>query len=50
MNWKTVYRCGFICSLFFMAGIVLDIIVGIVTGGDVSALLRTAVDRYAEFR
>ncbi len=33
-----------------MAGIVLDIIVGNVTGGDVSALPRTAVDRYAEFR
>lgn len=50
MSWKTVYRCGFICSLLFMAGIVLDIIVGNVTGGDVSALPRTAVDRYAEFR
>ncbi len=33
MNWKTLYRCGFICSLLFIAGIVLDIIVGNVTGG-----------------
>lgn len=50
MNWKPFYRCGFICSFIFIAGMVLDIIVGNVTGGDVSALPRTAVDRYAEFR
>ncbi len=50
MQWKPVYRCGAICAIIFLAGIILDMVAGNVTGGDVSALPQTAIDRFEEFQ
>jgi hypothetical protein len=37
-------------TLFALVGILLDIIVGSITGGDLSALPQTAIDRFVQFR
>jgi hypothetical protein len=41
---------GGIAAIIAIAGILLDIIVGSLTGGNLSAIPQTAVDRFAQFR
>ena len=47
---KGAYTLGAITTIIALAGILADVIIGTVTGGNLSALPQTAVDRFAEFR
>jgi hypothetical protein len=49
-QWKTIYRLGAITAIIVLLGIILDMVVGSVTGGDVAALPKTAVDRFNQFK
>jgi hypothetical protein len=48
-QWKSIYTLGGIVTIIALAGILLDIIIGSVTGGNLSALPQTAIDRFAQF-
>lgn len=45
-QWKTIYTIGAITTLIVLCGIVLDMVVGAVTGADITALPQTAIDRF----
>jgi hypothetical protein len=49
-QWNSVYILGGITTIIALSGIVLDVILGSVTGGNLSALPQTAVDRFAQFQ
>jgi hypothetical protein len=49
-NWRGVYITGGIATIIALTGIILDVIVGSTTGGNLSALPQTAVDRFAQFQ
>jgi hypothetical protein len=44
-QWKTIYKVGAVTSIIFICGIILDMVVGSVTGGDLAALPQTAIER-----
>jgi hypothetical protein len=48
-QWKTIYKVGAVTTIIFICGIILDMIVGSVTGGNVAALPQTAIERFNEF-
>ena len=48
-QWKSIYTLGGIVTIIALAGILLDIIIGNVTGGNLSALPQTAIERFAQF-
>lgn len=49
-QWNSVYILGGIATIIGLIGILLDVIFGIVTGGNLSALPQTAIDRFALFQ
>ncbi|MCX6121582.1 MAG: DUF4386 family protein [Ignavibacteriales bacterium] len=49
-QWKNIYTLGGIAAVIALMGILLDIIVGSISGGNLSALPQTAIDRYAQFQ
>ena len=49
-QWKNIYIVGGIATIIALIGIVLDVIFGSVTGGNLSALPQTAIDRFAQFQ
>ena len=49
-QWKTLYKAGATATFIVLVGIILDMVIGNITGGDVSALPQTAVDRFNQFR
>jgi len=49
-QWKTIYKIGAVTTIIVLCGIILDIVVGSVTGGDVAALPQTAIERYNQFK
>jgi len=49
-NFKTICVLGGISTSIVLLGILLDMAVGMVTGGDVSALPQTAVERYNQLQ
>ena len=49
-QWRGIYIIGGITAIIGLIGIVLDVIFGSVTGGNLSALPQTAVDRFAQFQ
>ncbi len=48
-QWKSIYTFGGITTIIALAGISLDVLIGNITGGNLSALPQTAIDRFAEF-
>lgn len=48
-QWKSIYRLGAVTAIIGLVGITVDVVIGILTGGDLSALPQTAVERFAEF-
>ncbi len=48
-QWKSIYTLGGIFTITALAGVMIDVIIGNVTGGDLSALPQTAIDRFAQF-
>lgn len=49
-QWNGIYILGGISTIIALIGIVLDVVVGSSTGGNLSALPQTAVDRFAQFQ
>jgi len=49
-QWNGIYILGGISTIIALIGIVLDVVVGLSTGGNLSALPQTAVDRFAQFQ
>lgn len=47
--WKVIYKIGAITTIIVLSGIVLDMIVGSITGGNVATLPQTAVERFNQF-
>lgn len=48
-QFKSIYLIGAITTIIVLCGIVLDMIVGTITGGDISSLPQTAIDRFNQF-
>ncbi|HCE58058.1 MAG TPA: hypothetical protein DER09_09600 [Prolixibacteraceae bacterium] len=46
---SSIYLIGAVTTIIVLCGIVIDIIVGSITGGDISALPQTAAERFAQF-
>lgn len=49
-EWKNIYRIGAAATILVLAGIILDVVAGNVTGGNISQLPHTATDRFNQFR
>ena len=49
-QWKVIYKVGAKTTIIVLCGIVLDMIVGSVTGGNVADLPQTAVERFIQFK
>jgi len=48
-QWNVIYRIGAISALIVVSLALLDIIIGTSLGGDLTALPKTAVDRFNQF-
>jgi len=43
---RLIYKIGAFATIFVLAGILLDIVVGTITGGDITSLPKTAIERF----
>lgn len=48
-QWKSIYTLGAIATIIALIGALLDVIIGNITGGNLSALPQTAVERFIQF-
>ena len=48
-QWHSIYNLGVLATIIALLGILLDVVIGIVTGGNLSGLPQTAIDRFTEF-
>lgn len=49
-GWRTIYQVGAITTIIVLAGIILDMVVGIITGGNIAELPQTAIERFNQFK
>lgn len=49
-QWKSIYIFGGVIAFIAIIGTILDVIIGTSTGGDLSTIPQTAIDRFAEFQ
>jgi len=49
-QWKSVYIFGGVAAILSLIAVVLDIFIGSATGGNLSELPQTAVERFAQFQ
>jgi hypothetical protein len=49
-QWRSICTMGGTFTILALVGIVFDVIVGSITGGNLSALPQTAVERFAQFQ
>lgn len=49
-QWKTIYKAGAVTTIIVLCGIILDMVVGTITGGNISELPQTAIERYSQFK
>lgn len=49
-HWNSIYRIGAVSTVVVLIGIVIDIVVGSSSGGNLTALPQTAVERFEQFR
>lgn len=47
-QWRSIYILGGVATIIGLAGILLDVTIGIVTGGNLSALPQTAIARFTQ--
>lgn len=45
-QWRNICKTGAIATIFVLAGIILDMVMGSVTGGNIAALPQTAIERF----
>ena len=48
-QWNSIYTLGSLATIIALLGILVDVVIGNVTGGNLSALPQTAIDRFIEF-
>jgi len=49
-QWKTIYKMGAVTTIIVLCGIILDMIVGTITGGNIAELPQTAIERFNQFK
>lgn len=49
-QWKNIYRIGAVTTIVVLCGIILDIIIGNITSGNLAELPQTAVERFYQFK
>jgi hypothetical protein len=49
-QWKTIYKIGAVTTIIVLCGIILDIVAGSSTGGNITALPHTAIERFTQFK
>jgi hypothetical protein len=49
-QWKSIYLLGGIFAILSLAAVVVDIFIGSATGGNLTELPQTAVERFAQFQ
>ncbi len=49
-QWKTIYKIGAVTTIIVLCGIILDMVVGTITGGNISELPQTAIERFSQFK
>ena len=50
VQWKSIYILGGIAAILSLIAVVADIVIGSSTGGNLSALPQTAIERFAQFQ
>ena len=48
-QWESIYFLGGIAGVVTLAGILLDLLIGTITGGNLTTLPQTAADRFIQF-
>lgn len=48
-QWKSIYFLGGITTIIVLVGAFLDVAIGNITGGNLSALPQTAIERFVQF-
>lgn len=48
-QWKSLYTLGGFATIIALTGISIDVVLGNILGGDLSALPQTAIERYIQF-
>jgi hypothetical protein len=48
-QWKIIFKTGAVTTIIVLCGIIIDMIVGSITGGNVTELPQTAVERFNQF-
>ena len=49
-QWKAIYKTGAVTTIIVLLGVFLDIAVGTITGGNITELPQTAVERFNQFK
>jgi hypothetical protein len=49
-QWNLIFKTGAVMTIIVLCGIVIDMIVGSITGGNVAELPQTVLDRFNQFR
>jgi hypothetical protein len=49
-QWKIIYKIGAVTTIIVLCGIILDMAVGTITGGNIAELPQTAIERFSQFK
>lgn len=49
-QWQTIYKTGAVTTIIVLCGIILDMVVGTITGGNIAELPQTAIERFNQFK
>lgn len=49
-NYRSLYLTGAIATILVLCGIVADMVIGTITGGNIVSLPHTAIERFMQFR
>lgn len=49
-QWKIIYKIGAVTTIIVLGGIILDMVVGTMTGGNIAELPQTAIERFNQFK
>ena len=49
-QWKIIFKIGAVTTIIVLCGIILDMVVGTMTGGNIAELPQTAIERFNQFK
>ena len=49
-QWKIIYKIGAVTTIIVLCGIIIDMVVGTITGGNITELPQTAIERFNQFK